>query len=57
MEKVNYSGINSVRYHPLDEEENWKVVLVKELNDLQFGKLELEHFSEERIEEIVSFTS
>ena len=55
VETVNTSDVKLVKYHPLNEEEQWKVGLIKELNDLKFGKLELENFSEEEIEELISF--
>ena len=55
VEKVNISDVSDVKYHPLKEEELWKVGLVKELNDTEFGKLELENFSEEEIDELICF--
>ena len=55
VEKVNISDVSDVKYHPLKEEELWKVGLVKELNDTKFGKLELENFSEEEIDELICF--
>ena len=55
VESVKSSDINSVKYHPLNEDELWKVNLVHELNDLKYGKLELDNFSDEEIEEMISF--
>ena len=55
VESVKSSDINSVRYHPLNKDEQWKVNLVHELNDLKYGKLELDNFSDEEIEEMISF--
>ena len=55
VEKVNISDVSDVKYHPLKEEELWKFGLVKELNDTKFGKLELENFSEEEIDELICF--
>ena len=55
VEKDNLSDKNSVKHYPLDEEEKWKVALLKELTKLKFGKLELENFSEEVIEKLISF--
>ena len=55
VENVNISDVSDVKYHPLKEEELWKVGLVKELNDTKFGKLELENFSEEEIDELICF--
>ena len=55
VESVKSSDINSVKYHPLNEDEQWKVNLVHELNGLKYGKLELDNFSDEEIEEMISF--
>ena len=55
VEKVNIRNVRDFKYHPLTEEERWKVGLVKELNNVKFGKLELENFSEDEIDELISF--
>ena len=55
VENVKTSDSNLIKYHPLNDEEQWKVKLVHELNNLKFGKLKLNTLSEDEIEEIISF--
>ena len=55
VDDVNISDIPAIRYHPLSEEEGWKVVLVKDLNNMKYGKLEVENLSTEEMDEMVSF--
>ena len=55
VDDVHITDIPAIRYHPLSEEEGWKVVLVKELNYLKYGKLEVENLSIEEMDEMVSF--
>ena len=55
VENVKSSDSNSMKYHPLNDEEQWKVKLVHELNDIKYGKMELDQFSDQEIEEMISF--
>ena len=54
VEELNISDYTFVRYHPLSKEEGWKVILIKELNDLRVGNLEVENLSYEETEEMIS---
>ena len=43
-----------MNYHQLREDEQWKVAIIKEVTDIKFGKLDVENFSIEEIDEMIS---
>ena len=47
----------SVKYHQLHDDEKWRVDSLEELINIKFGKLELDNFVPEEIEEIIIFLS
>ena len=57
VEQLGKIDANSVKYHPLREEEAWKVNLIKELIDIKFEKVTVENLTMEEIEETVCFVA
>ena len=49
VDDIHVSDVQSIKYHPLSENEEWKVVLIKWLNDAKNGNLEVEKLSYEEI--------
>ena len=54
VDQVNIRDAGSIDYHQLSEEEGWKVTLIKELTDLKHGRLEMENFSHDEIDDMIS---
>ena len=57
VEQLDKIDASSVKYHPLREEEAWKVNLIKELIDIKFEKITVENLTMEEIEETVCFVA
>ena len=57
VEQLSKIDASSVKYHPLREEEAWKVNLIKELIDIKFEKVTVENLTMEEIEETVCFVA
>ena len=46
-----------MKYHQLGDDEKWRVDSLVELINIKFGKLELDNFVPEEIEEMIIFVS
>jgi hypothetical protein len=57
VQNLNPYDFNSVKYHQLGDDEKWRVDSLEELINIKFGKLELDHFVPEEIEEMIIFVS
>ena len=44
--------IEEIKYHPVNDEDKWKVSVIKECIDAKFGKFEIDGFSKEQLDEI-----
>ena len=44
--------IENIKYHPVKNEDKWKVSVIKECIDAKFGKCEIDGFSTEELDEI-----
>ena len=44
--------IEDIKYHPVQNEDKWKVSVIKECIDAKFGKCEIDRFSTEELDEI-----
>ena len=49
------SDCSFVKYHPILEEDAWKVNFLLEATDVKFKQLEVDGFKTEEIEEIIDF--
>ena len=54
VEVISPSDAHLINYHQLKEDEHWKVAIIKEVTDIKFGKLDVEKFSIEEIDEMIS---
>jgi hypothetical protein len=45
---------DDIEYHPVRNEDKWKISVIKECIDVKFGNLSIEGFSSEELEEICS---
>jgi hypothetical protein len=57
VQTLNLNDYKSVKYHQLGDAETWKVSHLKELIDIKFGKLQIENFVPEEIEDMINFVS
>ena len=55
IEEITSEDIKKLKYHQIDENEIWKVNFIKELTDLKFNQLEVEDFSREELDDILSY--
>ena len=55
IEEINIEDIKKLKYHQIDENEIWKVNFIKEITNLKFNQLEVEDFSREELDEILSY--
>ena len=54
VDQLKDVGINNIEYHPVSNDDKWKIKVIKECIDVKFGRLEIEGFSSEELEEISS---
>ena len=54
VDAISPSDANLMKYHQLEENEQWKVAFVKEMTNLKFGRLDVEDFSIEELDEMIS---
>ena len=55
--KVNINQLDDIRggdieYHPVHNDDRWKVSVIKECIDVKFGRLDVDGFSADELEEI-----
>ena len=55
--KVNINQLDDIRggdieYHPVKNDDRWKVSVIKECIDVKFGRLDVDGFSADDLEEI-----
>ena len=60
--KVNINQLDDIRggdieYHPVKNDDRWKVSFIKECIDVKFGRLDVDGFSADELEEIDVFSS
>ena len=49
IEEITLGDFKSVKYHEISDNEKWKSVMIKELIDIKFGKLQAGNISAEEI--------
>ena len=57
VENINQNDFKTLEYHQLGEADKWKVTYLKELINIKFGRLQIENFVPEEIEETIHFVS
>ena len=55
IEELNEIKIDELEYHPAKEEDRWKLSVIDECIDIKFGKLNIDGFNKEEIEDICSY--
>ena len=55
VDELNSSDAEFGKYHPLDDDQTWKVDLILEATDVKFERLEVDGFTKEEIEEIIEY--
>ena len=55
IEKVSLQNINILSYRPIDIEDEWRIKMAMELNDILNGDAEVEGFDLEELEDIFNF--
>ena len=54
VEELCKDDIRKMKYHEIEEKDEWKVKFIHEITDVKFNKLEVENFSTEELDEILS---
>ena len=54
VDAISPRDANLMKYHQLEEDEQWKVAIVKEMTNVKFGRLDVEDFSIEELDEMIS---
>ena len=54
VDQLNDVGIENIEYHPVSDEDKWKILVIKECIDVKYGRLNIDGFSSEELEEISS---
>ena len=57
VHEVNISDAIRIKYHPLPEDDKWRVSVIKELTDVQFGRMEAGDMNIDEIEEMRNFVA
>ena len=55
IQEITLQDFKSVKYHEIGDTEQWKSVMIRELIDIKFGKLQVENISAEETEEIMNY--
>ena len=55
VDDLNPSDARLIKYHPLNDDETWKVNFILEATDVKFEQLEVDGFQLEEIEEIIDY--
>ena len=54
IDDLSKDNIRKLRYHRTEENDKWKVQLIREITGVKFGTLEVHNFSNEELKEILS---
>ena len=55
VEDLCKSDSRSIKYHPIEKEEEWKVGLLNDLVDIRDGRQHLEGFSDDEMCSLINF--
>ena len=54
IDQLNNVGIDNIEYQPVKNEDKWKISVLKECIDVKHGRMNIDGFTSEELEEIVS---
>ena len=55
IEDVTKDDLQKLEYAPIDENDKWKVNIIKEITDIKFNKLIVEDFTTEELDDILEY--
>ena len=53
IDELTTMDIENIKYNEIEENDKWKVAMIREITDIKFKQLELENFSIEELNEIL----
>ena len=53
IDELTALDIEDIKYNEIEENDKWKVAMIREITDIKFKQLELENFSIEELNEIL----
>ena len=55
IEEITLEDIKTIKYNQIEKEDEWKVGFIREVTDIKFNQLEVENFSKEELDDILSY--
>ena len=53
IDELTALDIEDIKYNEIEENDKWKVAMIREITDIKFKQIELENFSIEELNEIL----
>ena len=53
IDELTTMDIENIKYNEIEEDDKWKIAMIREITDIKFKQLELENFSIEELNEIL----
>ena len=55
IEEISLEDIKSIKYNQIEREDEWNVKFFREVTDIKFNQVEVEIFSKEELDEILTY--
>ena len=55
INELTKDDVSTLKYQKVNENNAWKIKMIKEITDVKFNKLYVENFTKDELEEILSF--
>ena len=55
IDELTKDDVSTLKYKKVDDNNAWKIKMIKEITDVKFNKLDVENFTKDELEEILSF--
>jgi hypothetical protein len=55
IDELTKDDVRGIKYQKVEENNEWKIKMIKEITDVKYNKLDVENFSKDELEEILSF--
>ena len=55
IDELSKDDVAALHYHEVDPKDGWKIKMIKEITDVKLKQLEVENFTNDELEEIMSF--
>ena len=55
LEDISLEDIKTIKYNQIEKEDEWKVGFIREVTDIKFNQLEVENFSKEELDDILTY--